>query len=230
MTSTDPPAAGNGDEDRRTGSITPRDEPGDRIGQLRGAGVSVDARRVGQVAIGIVLVTLAVAGDRLHDCRDPHEPAGRPPPPRRRAGHVHGDGMPRPSRRQRQQRRGVLVSWHLHPRREALLRTAAPGRLVPPARLHSGGHRRAGRSRPGLTGVHRRHRTLVGRCVRVAGWSWRRFCSCSWRCSCCSAAGVGSQVRLRKAACSACCGGGAARQRSDSPWVVARRARPPLPA
>jgi hypothetical protein len=60
MTSTDPPAAGNGDEDRRTGSTTPRDEPGDRVGQLRGAGVSVDARRVGQVAIGIVLVTLAV--------------------------------------------------------------------------------------------------------------------------------------------------------------------------
>ena len=36
------------------------DEPGDRVGQLRGAGVSVDGRRVGQVAIGIVLVTLAV--------------------------------------------------------------------------------------------------------------------------------------------------------------------------
>jgi hypothetical protein len=60
MTSTDPPVAGNGDEDRHTGGTTPRDEAGDRIGQLRGAGVSVDARRVGQVAIGIVLVTLAV--------------------------------------------------------------------------------------------------------------------------------------------------------------------------
>ena len=60
MTSTDPPVAGNGDEDRRTGSTTPRDELGDRVGQLRGAGVSVDGRRVGQVAIGIVLVTLAV--------------------------------------------------------------------------------------------------------------------------------------------------------------------------
>ena len=35
---------------------------------------------------------------------------------------------------------------------------------------------------------------------------------------------------IRKAACSACCGGGAARQRSDSPWVVARRGRPPPPA
>jgi hypothetical protein len=35
-------------------------EPTDRVGQLRGAGVSVDGRRVGQVAIGIVLVTLLV--------------------------------------------------------------------------------------------------------------------------------------------------------------------------
>jgi hypothetical protein len=35
-------------------------EPADRVGQLRGAGVSVDGRRVGQVAIGIVLVTLLV--------------------------------------------------------------------------------------------------------------------------------------------------------------------------
>jgi hypothetical protein len=35
-------------------------EPSDRVGQLRGAGVSVDGRRVGQVAIGIVLVTLLV--------------------------------------------------------------------------------------------------------------------------------------------------------------------------
>jgi len=34
--------------------------PAGRVGQLRGAGVSVDARRVGQVAIGIVLVTLLV--------------------------------------------------------------------------------------------------------------------------------------------------------------------------
>ena len=60
MTSSDPPVAGNGNEVRRTGSTTPPGEPGDRIGQLRGAGVSVDGRRVGQVAIGIVLVTLAV--------------------------------------------------------------------------------------------------------------------------------------------------------------------------
>ena len=35
-------------------------EPADRVGQLRGAGVSVDGRRVGQVAIGSVLVTLLV--------------------------------------------------------------------------------------------------------------------------------------------------------------------------
>lgn len=60
MTSTDPPAAGNGDKDVRPGGTTPPDEPGARVGQLRGAGVSVDTRRVGQVALGIVLVTLAV--------------------------------------------------------------------------------------------------------------------------------------------------------------------------
>jgi hypothetical protein len=35
-------------------------EPADRVGQLRGAGVSVDRRRVGQVAIGVVLATLLV--------------------------------------------------------------------------------------------------------------------------------------------------------------------------
>jgi hypothetical protein len=32
---------------------------GDRVGQLRGAGVQVDARRLGQVAIAIVLIALA---------------------------------------------------------------------------------------------------------------------------------------------------------------------------
>ncbi len=55
--------------------------PVDRVGQLRGAGVQVDGRRVAQVAIGIVLATLAVLAivftvaavhtnqqdDRLHD-------------------------------------------------------------------------------------------------------------------------------------------------------------------
>jgi len=35
-------------------------EPTDRIGRLRGAGVQVDGRRVGQVVIGIVLATLAI--------------------------------------------------------------------------------------------------------------------------------------------------------------------------
>jgi hypothetical protein len=85
MTTTDPPVGGNGDEeggeDGGAGSTSRLHEPGDRVGQLRGAGVSVDARRVGQVALGIVLVTLAVLAvvftivgihtnqqdDRLHD-------------------------------------------------------------------------------------------------------------------------------------------------------------------
>jgi hypothetical protein len=35
-------------------------EPTARVGQLRGAGVQVDGKRVGQVAIGIVLATLAI--------------------------------------------------------------------------------------------------------------------------------------------------------------------------
>jgi hypothetical protein len=60
MTTSDPPMAGNGDEDTGAGSTSPHQDPGSRVGQLRGAGVSVDGRRVGQVAIGIVLVTLAV--------------------------------------------------------------------------------------------------------------------------------------------------------------------------
>jgi hypothetical protein len=59
MTSTDSPGPGNRDEDGRSAPAPP-DQPPARVGQLRGAGVSVDARRVGQVAIGIVLVTLAV--------------------------------------------------------------------------------------------------------------------------------------------------------------------------
>jgi len=85
MTTTDPPVAGNGDEDgggdNGAGSTQRLHQPEDRVGQLRGAGVSVDARRVGQVALGIVLVTLAVLAvvftivgihtnqqdDRLHD-------------------------------------------------------------------------------------------------------------------------------------------------------------------
>ncbi len=51
MTDPDPPVPGNDDA---------AGELGDRIGQLRGAGVSVDGRRVGQVALGIVLATLAI--------------------------------------------------------------------------------------------------------------------------------------------------------------------------
>jgi hypothetical protein len=51
MTSTEPSMPDNDPADI---------EPTDRVGQLRGAGVSVDGRRVGQVAIGIVLVTLLV--------------------------------------------------------------------------------------------------------------------------------------------------------------------------
>jgi hypothetical protein len=56
MTTSSPPAAGNGSPREPAG----RGEPADRIGQLRGAGVQVDARRVGQVVIAIVLATLAV--------------------------------------------------------------------------------------------------------------------------------------------------------------------------
>jgi hypothetical protein len=51
MTDPDPPVRGNDDAEGK---------PAERIGQLRGAGVSVDGRRVGQVAIGIVLATLAI--------------------------------------------------------------------------------------------------------------------------------------------------------------------------
>ena len=56
MTTSSPPGAGNGQPPRPAGS----GEPADRVGQLRGAGVQVDARRVGQVVLGIVLATLAV--------------------------------------------------------------------------------------------------------------------------------------------------------------------------
>jgi hypothetical protein len=65
MTTSDPPVAGNEAEDggEDSGARSTPDshhEPGGRVGQLRGAGVSVDGRRVGQAALGIVLVTLAV--------------------------------------------------------------------------------------------------------------------------------------------------------------------------
>jgi hypothetical protein len=55
MTPTEASRPGNDPADDRAG-----DEPAHRVGQLRGAGVSVDGRRVGQVAIGVVLVTLLV--------------------------------------------------------------------------------------------------------------------------------------------------------------------------
>ena len=57
MTTSSPPAAGNGSPREPAGT---GGEPADRIGALRGAGVQVDARRVGQVVIAIVLATLAV--------------------------------------------------------------------------------------------------------------------------------------------------------------------------
>jgi hypothetical protein len=56
MTSTEPAHP----EHDRAGPEPAGVEPADRVGQLRGAGVSVDGRRVGQVAIGIALVTLLV--------------------------------------------------------------------------------------------------------------------------------------------------------------------------
>ena len=68
MTTTGPLVPEYGDEDsvRANGAANgaatngASAEPGDRIGQLRGAGVQVDGRRVAQVAIGIVLATLAI--------------------------------------------------------------------------------------------------------------------------------------------------------------------------
>ena len=141
---------------------------GDRIGQLRGAGVQVDGRRVGQVAIGIVLADARRPGRRLHDRRGAHEPAGRPPPPRRRAGHLHGDGMPRAPRRQREQRSGLLVPWHLQPSTATATASSSPAARST-GRVHRARHCRAGRSRPGVTGLHRRHRALVGGRVRAAG-------------------------------------------------------------
>ncbi len=56
MITSSPPAAGNGEPRGPADS----GEPDDRIGRLRGAGVQVDGRRVGQVAIGVVLATLAI--------------------------------------------------------------------------------------------------------------------------------------------------------------------------
>ena len=55
MTPTDPSRPENDPADHPSGG-----EPTERVGQLRGAGVSVDGRACGQVAIGVVLVTLLV--------------------------------------------------------------------------------------------------------------------------------------------------------------------------
>ncbi len=60
MTTTDPPAPGNGDTDGVTGRTSESDGTDQRIGQLRGAGVQVNGRRVAHVALGIVLATLAI--------------------------------------------------------------------------------------------------------------------------------------------------------------------------
>jgi hypothetical protein len=60
MTATDPQPAGNNDEEGPTGNIANGDEPAQRVGQLRGAGVQVDGGRVRRVLLGIVLATLAV--------------------------------------------------------------------------------------------------------------------------------------------------------------------------
>jgi hypothetical protein len=55
-----PPAASNGRAHGPLDGAGPGTEPADRVGTLRGAGVQVDARRVGQVALGLVLAALAV--------------------------------------------------------------------------------------------------------------------------------------------------------------------------
>jgi hypothetical protein len=60
MTTTDPPVSGNGEPDGVTGSTPESDRTDERVGRLRGAGVEVNGRRVGQVAFGIVLATLAI--------------------------------------------------------------------------------------------------------------------------------------------------------------------------
>jgi 4-amino-4-deoxy-L-arabinose transferase-like glycosyltransferase len=56
MTADHPPRPNDGE---REPVREPAGTSGDRVGQLRGAGVQVDARRLKQVAIAIVLVTLA---------------------------------------------------------------------------------------------------------------------------------------------------------------------------
>ncbi len=162
-------------------------EPGGRVGQLRGAGVSVDGRRVGQVALGIVLVTLAVLAivftivgihtnqqdDRLH-----HDGVPR---------HVHGDGVPGASRRQRQQRGRDTPAVVATPstgstspacsfRATRSTGPAPPWRPSPCPAILRWSHRRP--SSP--PSIRRRVRSCCRRC-------WRPSCFCSWRCSCCCA-------------------------------------------
>src|SRR3984957_9986419 len=60
MTTTDPPVPGTGDTDGTPGRTAESHGTDERVGQLRGAGVQVNGRRVGQVAFGIVLATLAI--------------------------------------------------------------------------------------------------------------------------------------------------------------------------
>jgi MYXO-CTERM domain-containing protein len=60
MTTTEPPTHENGDETGVPGA-TAGEEPADRVAALRGAGVGgVDTRRLGQIVVGVILVTLAV--------------------------------------------------------------------------------------------------------------------------------------------------------------------------
>jgi hypothetical protein len=60
MTAADPPPTGNDDRESPDGGGASGHERMERVGQLRGAGVQVDGRRVGKVVLGIVLATLAV--------------------------------------------------------------------------------------------------------------------------------------------------------------------------
>ena len=60
MTTTDPPVPGSGDTDDQTGRTAEGHGTDERVGQLRGAGVQVNGRRVAQVGLGVVLATLAI--------------------------------------------------------------------------------------------------------------------------------------------------------------------------
>ena len=126
---------------------------------------------------------------RLHHRRGAHEPAGRPPPQRRRAGELHGHGLPGPARRQREQRGRVRVPRHVHPRRAPLRRCAA-GQRLPPTRVDRGADRRARRSRRSCRLLPLWHRALVGGRLRPPGRSWLSCWWRSWPCWWCCGAGV----------------------------------------